>query len=287
MTTTFGSFSEPGYLAPGATYAKGYKNHDDERTKGITFRLGTLHSGKLNDATFSKFVTCNVGDRYEDASTRLEAKKAEAATVKRVTELPFKGPSPMKKSSAPNNGDYYGTIGGKNAYMSQFVEQKLKKGEVKGQPRNMTTNPMKKGGYGFNKTTLSERKGYKGVMGEYEYLADPLDWAKQQAAAHKAPLVTVPFKPPRLDSKGLFGQYTHEVEGQPMTVYGSHKLEGPAFKPTFSGRTGTFNKYPEYMSSPVHQAVRQKHDEENAPPAWKPTKGYNIGATRSIIRMNI
>ena len=30
--------------------------------------------------------------------------------------------------------------------------------------RQITTNPMKKGGYGFNKTTLSERKGYKGVV---------------------------------------------------------------------------------------------------------------------------
>jgi hypothetical protein len=40
------------------------------------------------------------------------------------------------------------------------------------------TGPSKKGGFGFIKATLSERQGYKGVAGEYEYLSDPIDFRK-------------------------------------------------------------------------------------------------------------
>ena len=48
--------------------------------------------------------------------------------------------------------------------MLQNPELRHKKGEFVHPLRQITTNPMKKGGYGFNKTTLSERKGYKGVV---------------------------------------------------------------------------------------------------------------------------
>ena len=47
---------------------------------------------------------------------------------------------------------------------SQNPELRHKKGEFVHPLRQITINPMKKGSYGFNKTTLSERKGYKGVV---------------------------------------------------------------------------------------------------------------------------
>ena len=46
----------------------------------------------------------------------------------------------------------------------QNPETKRKKEDIVHPLRQITTNPMKQGGYGFNKTTLSERKGYKGVV---------------------------------------------------------------------------------------------------------------------------
>ena len=48
--------------------------------------------------------------------------------------------------------------------MMQNPETRHRKEDIVHPLRQITTNPMKKGGYGFNKTTLSERKGYKGVV---------------------------------------------------------------------------------------------------------------------------
>ena len=69
------------------------------------------------------------------------------------------------------------------------MEVKKRKGEVQGQPRSMVTGPGKKGGYGFIKTTLSERQGAKGVAGEYEYLSDPIDWHKRVRCMHFEPVI--------------------------------------------------------------------------------------------------
>ena len=49
-------------------------------------------------------------------------------------------------------------------FMIQNPELRHRKEDIVHPLRQITTNPMKKGGYGFNKTTLSERKGYKGVV---------------------------------------------------------------------------------------------------------------------------
>lgn len=46
----------------------------------------------------------------------------------------------------------------------QNPETRHKKEDIVHPLRQITTNPMKTGSYGFNKTTLSERKGYKGVV---------------------------------------------------------------------------------------------------------------------------
>jgi hypothetical protein len=63
-----------------------------------------------------------------------------------------------------------------------------KKGEVQSTPKNIVTGPSKKGGMGFNKTTLSERQGAAGVAGEYTYMADPIHQATRKredpAAVH-------------------------------------------------------------------------------------------------------
>lgn len=46
------------------------------------------------------------------------------------------------------------------------MAEKKKKGDVPQEPKGIYTSPAKKGGFGFNKTTLSERAGVKGVATE-------------------------------------------------------------------------------------------------------------------------
>ena len=48
--------------------------------------------------------------------------------------------------------------------LAQHGERRLRKGEHVAQRRGVYTAPMKRGGYGYNKTTLSEIQGHKGVV---------------------------------------------------------------------------------------------------------------------------
>jgi hypothetical protein len=51
-------------------------------------------------------------------------------------------------------------------WLQSHVETKKLKGQIPSQPKGIFTQPAKKGSLGFNKTTLSERVGYKGVATE-------------------------------------------------------------------------------------------------------------------------
>ncbi|KAK9837436.1 hypothetical protein WJX81_002227 [Elliptochloris bilobata] len=67
------------------------------------------------------------------------------------------------KCSAPQAGHFLGTLSGAIPYVPHG-EHRLRKGEHVKQPRGVYTTPMKRGGYGYNKTTLSEIHGHKGVV---------------------------------------------------------------------------------------------------------------------------
>ena len=56
--------------------------------------------------------------------------------------------------------------------LNKLIKQK---GDFETEPRNVVTNPSKKGTFGFNKTTLGERLGYGGAVGEYSYVTCPYD----------------------------------------------------------------------------------------------------------------
>ncbi len=95
-----------------------------------------------------------------------------------------------------------------------------KKGEIPEQPKGIYTSPAKKGTFGFNKFTLSERSGYKGVADEYEYVHDPEDLHKQRRmdiieAHHKACVSTSPFKPSQPAKKGEV-PYLQEMSRCPL-----------------------------------------------------------------------
>jgi len=102
------------------------------------------------------------------------------------------------------------------------------------QPRGIYTTPMKRWGFGYNRTTLSEIHSHKGVVralswlcrrwrmglastgpvaeshctpqtGEYEYIADP--GRGQRSASPQGGDARAPFRPPQLVSGNSFATY--------------------------------------------------------------------------------
>jgi len=108
------------------------------------------------------------------------------------------------------------------------------------QPRGIYTTPMKRGGFGYNRTTLSEVHSHKGVVralswqckrwrvgvastrpaaelhsapqtGEYEYIADP--GRGRRSAAPQGGDARAPFRPPQLVSGNSFASYAVRTHG--------------------------------------------------------------------------
>lgn len=86
-----------------------------------------------------------------------------------VSDTPFKMTSPMKKQTGKGDNT---AVFGKIPYIPSNVEAGKKKGEIPSEPRGIFTGPTKKGTYGFNRNTISERAvkdgapvGAKGVAG--------------------------------------------------------------------------------------------------------------------------
>lgn len=309
MTTKYGVFSEVGHNCIGDPFAHG--GFPDPREQGLNFKATVQREGKTNDATFDKFKPLYEGEKYVDPSRQRLLENAEKKT-RNVAEVPFRGPSPMKQSVGL--GSYYGTLGGKVPYETPLIETKKKKGDIIPEPRGMYTNPSKRGTFGFNKTTLSERQGYRGVATEYEYQADPITLAHKRhveelEADRKARVTELPFKPshpPRRGhygvpnttlskGKGVAGEYEYITEG-PRPHFTEPPIDRP-FKPTHppkSGYNSTINKFPEYLHDPEGpkvEALAEKRKTEQSKlisaNAWKPSNSYKSDCTRSIIRMNI
>mmetsp|Transcript_24220 Transcript_24220/g.52925 ORF Transcript_24220/g.52925 Transcript_24220/m.52925 type:complete len:340 (+) Transcript_24220:316-1335(+) len=216
MTTKYGMFKEyehgvtgdrPGSKGADASGSPGGTVAYSDREKGLNFKATVGRTGKNNDATFDKFTSLHEGDKFIDPKRRALLQDQEGRK-KNVTDLPFRAASPMKKSACV--GDYYGTIEGKVTHEPGTLEVKKKKGEVPQVPKGIYTSPAKKGTFGYNKVTLSERVGYKGVATEYEYQHDPDGLLKarqrqQMEDDRKARVSDLPFKPSNPGKKGTFG----------------------------------------------------------------------------------
>lgn len=83
------------------------------------------------------------------------------------------------------------------------------KGDIQAQPRGFYTGPAKRGGYGYNKTTLSERQGFRGVATEYEYQHDPEELQKERRRVEREADVAArqpqPFRPSNPPKRGGAG----------------------------------------------------------------------------------
>eukprot|EP00884_Botryococcus_braunii_P018909 jgi/Botrbrau1/5701/Bobra.0071s0034.1 len=302
MTTKYGTYSEPGYLRPYAAATKGTSDSTEQKISSM--KVGGSHSGKGRDATFLPYVALHSGDPYQDASTRIAARRrAEEATEGEPHSekqdstaspaVPFLLPSPLKKSSGAQAGSFYGTVGGKCIpYMYPTEDtRKRKKGEIPSQPRNFLVAPPKKGGFGFNKMTISEKQGYKGVVGEYEYLAEPLDWGKHLSEDGKAEQHhhTAPFRPTTISGTGhVFGAIEYVPQGAPLPLRGSNKKEGTApFRPASSAKVLPQQGWPEHVPCPPPRRQTQAQQKQGSNAPWKASCGPRTSAVRSIMRMNL
>eukprot|EP00879_Flechtneria_rotunda_P012733 GHRR01013297.1.p1 GENE.GHRR01013297.1~~GHRR01013297.1.p1 ORF type:complete len:268 (+),score=75.32 GHRR01013297.1:361-1164(+) len=263
MTTKYGVFGESQAIGVGDPFIDSVK--PDHRDKGLNFKVPATKTSKSD--TFDKFKPLYEGEKYVEPM-RSALQQKNASKKNNVADRPWKAATPMHESACP--GDYHGTLGGKVPYVAATVEVKKKKGEVQGTPKNIVTGPSKKGGFGFNKTTLSERQGALGVAGEYQYMADPIHQAARKPADAVSP---APFRPANPSSSGGPGTVTRnfggrakgavgEFEWQPRpdapsqqsnsnggrdSADGASIQQSAAFKPVsvpHKGPMATFNKYP-------------------------------------------
>ena len=204
MSNKYGMFSDVGYLSAGDPYDKRAKRGapreagQEERHAGQNFKCPTSKIGKGLDETFDKMKPLFEGEKYDppDAEKR---KRREARNAMRVSDAPFRPSQPMKQSSGL--GDYYGCLGKPNVHIgARASENQLKKGDVTLKTSNIKTNPSKKGSYGTIGTTLGEKLGKVGAVGEYKYVSCDYEWARKDAVAsakgsREKNVSNEPFKP--------------------------------------------------------------------------------------------
>ena len=264
----------------------------------LNFKVTAPKTGRNNDATFGKFASLYEGDKY--VTPKAAQLQAEAESRKlNINDKPFRQVSPMKKSTTP--GDWHGTISGKIPYEPTSAEPiKLKKGDVPPLPRGIFTSPAKKGTFGMNKFTLSEKVGYKGAQGEYEYLHDPESdlkkKKKEEMEAHKKACTSEqPFKPSNMFAAQRINKIPYIIapplpEGEAAKPV---KVDTVPFKPPAAGfRPPEHIEYIHDPEAPKIAARREKRMQEHqrlaATGPWRPNLAADKSdMVRSVVKMNI
>lgn len=306
----YGMFSEPSYITIGDKYGK--KLDEGSRHTGLNLKAAVQKTGKGNDNCFDKYAPLYEKEKYEDTFAE-KAEQRAAAKAKKVSEQPFKPSNPQKVSSGL--GNYYGCIGPKVPHLKDNNDIAKKKGDFEVGPRNVVTNPSKKGTYGYRGTTLGEKTDrIGGAVGEYSYKADKYDAARtaemEAAKASAAKRVGNPFKPANPPKKGgagvpgitmggkgsgVVGEYGY-IENGPDKKDNQEALDKP-FRPSHPPKEGyncTLNKFPVYLEDPMDLKVAREKEARKAEmdrmaqqPKFVPPSTLKSGATTSVIRQNL
>jgi len=235
-----GYFGEEGYNGIGDMYRTNNADPGD-RYKGAQFQTNPLFKTRFNltNGLFGKPIAIYSGEPY---MTLEQFQRREKNKLKKlqVSETPFRPGNP------PKHGDgFYGTcgyqdkrspafpIGGRIPYMEQGDRKGKQKGDVVNAPFNVTTNPVRKGTFGYVGTTIGvpstagERRAWKGVAGEYAYVPDPYDAARIAEKEYKKklpPFVSeTPFRPanpPKRGGAGMWGG-AKAISGHPKDCGGT------------------------------------------------------------------
>mmetsp|Transcript_9502 Transcript_9502/g.19676 ORF Transcript_9502/g.19676 Transcript_9502/m.19676 type:complete len:314 (-) Transcript_9502:90-1031(-) len=303
MANKYGLFGDTGYLAVGDPYID--KDPLNHRTQGLNFKSTKCKTGTTNDAMFDRVKPLYEGEPYTK-SNEDKAKAREAESKSKASDHPFR-PS----------GKFKNRVGQGAVHMPEQDLNKLikQKGDFEVEPRNIVTNPSKRGTFGFNKTTLGERQGFGGAVGEYTYVPCPYDSvrtaerAKRAKDAEKAQ--DKPFRPSNPPKRGSYGIPGTTLGGKGTGVSGEYSyvesgplpkgeaeppLEKP-FRPTGPAKQGynrTINKFPVYQEDPLEVKLKEERETKAAArekmasaAGWFPPKTLKGGATPSVLKKNI
>eukprot|EP00758_Cryptobia_borreli_P003265 Tbor_TRINITY_DN3644_c0_g1::TRINITY_DN3644_c0_g1_i2::g.273::m.273 len=168
-------FSIPNYITIGDQYKTGVI---DERLKGKSFLVPVPKKGKMPDALFSKeYLSIHEGDKYVDTAVA-DRRYRNEKSKKNICPQGFRYANFPQKSTGA--GSYFGTFDGKPIpHQPEFLVP-LKGDPISRlviQPRQMLTNPGKKGTFGYVGTTISN-------IG-HEYIADFFDQRKMNEKAER------------------------------------------------------------------------------------------------------
>jgi len=310
MANKYGLFSEPGYVSISDPYVK--KGKENSRSYGLNMKAAVQKSGKNNDALFTKFTPLYKDEKYEPTFAEKTAERRQGKE-KNITDNPFRPSKPMQKTCGL--GNYFGCIGPKLEHKPEFSAVPKKKGDFEPGPRNIVTNPLKKGTFGFRGTTLGEKLGRSGAAGEYSYVESRYDLARQKEVADAKESLAkrvsdAPFKPTHPGKKGgagvpgrtlggkgagVAGEYGYVAEGPKAPQHGDH-VEVP-FRPSHPpklGHNATLNRFPEYREDPIELKIARKKEAIAAEKelmkdksAFVPPGGIKAGATASVLRKNL
>mmetsp|Transcript_5963 Transcript_5963/g.15189 ORF Transcript_5963/g.15189 Transcript_5963/m.15189 type:complete len:321 (-) Transcript_5963:304-1266(-) len=310
----YGLFTETAYIGVGDPYNDKDVMAQSSRFKGLNMKAALRKTGKADNVCFDKFKPLYEQEKYLLTNEEKEAKRAAMVSAK-VTDKPFKPTSKTKVSSGL--GNYHGTIGPKYPNLGSGTKDQLKKGDpaLEPAPRQIQTNPSKKGTYGFRGTTLGERIGAGGAVGEYSYKGDEYDGVRKAEnaanAAGREKMQPAPFRPANPPKKGgagvpgvtmggkgkgVCGEYEYQELGPAPLEKADDKIEKP-FRPSHPpklGPNGTLNKFPKYMEDPLDlklakdkEARRAEMDRLGKVAPFVPPSTTKKGATASVLRMNL
>jgi len=279
-------FSAPASISVGDDYDKRLPVPD--RVKGAQFKTSAPKKGNTPDVFFdNKFKSLSEGDKYVDPGMA-DKKERLSSSQKKITPEGFRYPSPGKRGCGlGSDAGCFGT------YKHETEWAAIKKGEppkkVVPVPRNITTQPGKKGTYGYPGTTLGGRP---------EYISDSYNADKRSDSGKEKKLLGGPFKAAcrRVDffdsQPNVSASKCYSLDRPlPAKKPESQKAEPPItipFKPSSppkKGIWGTLGKLPEYKENPETILKKMQHEENlknKAAVKWVPVSGSKTLPTRSI-----
>jgi len=279
-------FSEGAYLSIGDPYIKGKKPVKGEerndpkkwpRHQGRQFTTNPMKKGK----PVKNFQSLYEKEKYYDAG--YHQRNYQKQLKKKILNGSFKPSSPSKKNSGV--GGYYGTLGKKYDHKAEYnvVKRGDKPKKREPEPRNMTTKPSKKGGYGFVGLGISEDYKRGKFVDDYEAAAKK---AKAEREIFKKKMKGGAFRAGRSAKNNYFDAnpfgVTNLVKETKKKTYEQKKKIDRPFKPSSpSKRGGMIGNYPKYMPDPYVKPKEKKKEEQRA--VWRSTGGVKAGPTKSIL----
>ena len=229
----------------GDDYVKKRGTNVDPRTKGKQFLTAPLRLGKTSDVTFNKFTSLAVGEPYVEMAKQVRRERNENLK-KQIVGKPFRPSSPAKRSTG--HGTHYGTFNPlKNMKTTdEYDKRAAKKDDLVLPPKNILTNPSKRGTYGMIGTNIGGKP--EGISGEYTYSSEPPKGRPSTAPDQKLK----PFVPSSPSQKGTYGFQHLNINGilKPHGVIGEYTYQGDPISSTRSHKSDTDAVKPFRPSNP-------------------------------------